>query len=65
MVEIQGKLHHLFRRHQGGCVVMVWDGIINDEIVGLTMIRNVVKINSSNYCDFLNDVLVSWFDEQN
>jgi transposase len=63
-VGIGGKLHHRFRRHQGGGGVMVWAGIINNEIVGPIMVREGVKINSANYCQLLSEALLPWLDEQ-
>lgn len=57
-VGFEGKLHHRFRRHQGGGGVMLWAGIVHDELVGPIMVREGVKINSANYCALLDEVFV-------
>ena len=54
------KLHHCFRRHQGGGGIFLWAGIINGELVGSKMVRDGVKINSSNYCALLGN----WPDDR-
>ena len=41
------------RRQQGGGGVMVWAGIIKDELVGPFRVENGVKMNSQTYCQFL------------
>lgn len=63
-VGFEGKLHYRFRRHQGGGGVMLWAGIVNNEIVGPIMVPEGVKINSANYCTLLDDCLVQWLDDQ-
>lgn len=64
-VGFEGKLHHRFRRQQGGGGVMMWAGIVNNELVGPIMVREGVKINSVNYCALLDECLVPWLDDQN
>ena len=63
-VGFEGKLHHRFQRHQGGGGVMLWAGIVNNELVGPIMVREGVKINSANYCALLDEVLVPWLQNQ-
>ena len=63
-VGFEGKLHHRFHRHQGGGGVMLWAGIVNNEIVGPIMVREGVKINSANYCALLDECLVPWLEDQ-
>lgn len=63
-VGFEGKLHHRFRRHQGGGGVMLWAGIVENEIVGPIMVREGVKINSANYCTLLEECLFPWLEEQ-
>ena len=49
------------RRQQGGGGVMFWAGIVNDELIGPFRVEDGVKINSENYCEFLNDHFLPWF----
>lgn len=63
-VGFESKLHHRFRRHHGGGSVMLWAGIVNNEVLGPILVREWVKINSSNYCALLEEFLVSWLDDQ-
>ena len=63
-VGVGGKIHQSFRRHQGGGGLMLWAGIINDELVGPIKVRDGVKINAASYCDLLDEVLVPWLDNQ-
>lgn len=51
-----------FRRQQGGGGVMVWAGIINDELVGPFRVEDGLKINSNTYCQFLEATLFQqWY----
>ena len=52
------------RRQQGGGGVMFWAGIVNDELIGPFRVEDGVKINSENYCEFLNDHFLPWFKKQ-
>lgn len=38
------------RRQQGGGGVLVWTGIIKDELVGPFWVEDVLKMNSKTYC---------------
>ena len=63
-VGFEGKLHHRFRRHQGGGGVMLWSVNIDNELVGPVMVREGVKINSANYCVLLDECRVPWLHDQ-
>ena len=52
------------RRQQGGGGVMFWAAIVNDELIGPFRVEDGVKINSVNYCEFLNDHFLPWFKKQ-
>ena len=54
-----------FRRQQGGGGVMIWAGIIGSEIVGPFLVPDCVKMNSVNYCKFLEANLLPWLNSQN
>ncbi|CAL9698388.1 unnamed protein product [Knipowitschia caucasica] len=41
------------RRQQGGGGVLVWAGIIKDELVGPFRVEDGLKLNSQTYCQFL------------
>lgn len=52
-------------RQQGGGGVMVWAGIIKDEVVGPFQVPEGVKINSATYCDLLNSTMFKqWFNKK-
>lgn len=52
------------RRQQGGGGVMVWAGIVNNQIVGPFLIPDGVKVTASVYCDFLRDHFLPWHRSQ-
>ena len=52
------------RRQQGGGGLMIWAGIINDELVGPFRIKDGVKMNSETYCNFLNENLMPWMKKK-
>ena len=54
-VGIGAKLHNRFRCHQGGGGVMLWDGIIDNQLIGSVMVPAGVKINSAAYCELLSE----------
>ena len=43
---IGAKLHNRFRRNQGGGGVMLWAGILDNQLIGPVMVLAGVKINS-------------------
>ena len=50
------------RRQQGGGGVLVWAGIIKDELVGPFRVEDGLKINSQTYCQFLEDTFFKqWY----
>uniref|UniRef100_I3JDK3 Calpain catalytic domain-containing protein n=1 Tax=Oreochromis niloticus TaxID=8128 RepID=I3JDK3_ORENI len=50
------------RRQQGGGGVLVWAGIIKDELVGPFRVEDGVKLNSQSYCQFLEDTFFKqWY----
>ena len=46
-----------FMRQQGGGGVMFSAGIIEETLVGPFLVPDGLKMNSANYCNFLNDNL--------
>lgn len=55
--------HTRLRRQQGGGGVMIWAGIIGDELVGPVRVPDGVKITSQAYCQLLDSVLLPWLDD--
>lgn len=53
-----------YRRQQGGGGVMIWAGIIGDEIVGPFLVPDGLKMNSANYCTFLDENFMPWLNSQ-
>lgn len=51
------------RRQQGGGGVMIWAGIIGDELFGPIRVPEGVKLTSHTYCQFLKNVLEPWLEE--
>ena len=51
------------RRQQGGGGVMIWAGIVGDELVGPVRVQEGVKLTSQTYCQFLKSVLEPWLEE--
>lgn len=50
------------RRQQGGGGVLVWAGIIKDELVGPFRVEDGLKLNSQTYCQFLEDTFFKqWY----
>ena len=44
-----------YRRQQRGCGVIIWTGIIGNEIVGSFLVPDGLEMNSANYCTFLDE----------
>lgn len=55
---------HRFRRQQGGGGVMFWAAIVENEIIGPFRVRQGVKLNSKNYCEFLECNFLPWLQAQ-
>ena len=51
------------RRQQGGGGVMIWPGIIGDELIGPVRVPQGVKLTSATYRQFLKNVLEEWLEE--
>ena len=51
------------RRQQGGGGVMLWAGIVGDELVGPFRIQEGVKLTSHTYCLFRTSFLDTWLEE--
>ena len=49
------------RKQQGGGRVMMWVGIIDQPIIRPFNIYKWVKLNSANYCDFMDKNLCAWY----
>lgn len=48
------------KRQQGGGGVMIWAGIIKNELIGPFRVQDGVKMNSQAYCNFLDEHLLPW-----
>ena len=53
------------RRQQGGGGVMIWAGIIGNEVIGPFKVEEGVKLNTVNYCAFLAKNFKPWLQMQN
>ena len=52
------------RRQQGGGGVMIWAGIINNQIVGTFRVPDRVKMCAKSYVDFLQKNFLPWYKKQ-
>ena len=50
---------------QGGGGVMFWAGIHGSTLIGPFLLPEALKLNSANYCQFLNQNFIPWLDLQN
>lgn len=55
--------HQRVRRQQGGGGVMIWAGIVDNEIIGPVKVPEGVKITSATYCEMLKAVLLPWLED--
>ena len=55
--------HTRIRRQQGGIGIMIWAGIINDQVIGPVRVPEGVKFTSVAYCNLLDSVLMKWLDD--
>ena len=53
------------RHQQGVGGVMIWAGIIGNEVIGPFKVEEGVKLNSVNYCAFLAQNFKPWLLAQN
>ena len=51
------------RRQQGVGGVMIWAGIIGDELVGPFRVPDGLKLTAATYCEFLKTALEPWLDD--
>ena len=51
------------RLKQGGGSIMIWAGIINDQIVGPMRVLEGVKLTLVAYCNLLGSVLMEWLED--
>ena len=51
------------RRQQGGGGVIIWAGIIGDELIGPVRAPQGVKLSPTTYYQFLKNVLEPWLEE--
>ena len=51
------------RQQEGGGGVMIWAGIIGDELIGPVCVPQGVKLTSATYCQSLKNVLKEWLEE--
>lgn len=57
------KIGERIRRQQGGGSIMIWAGIVKDEVIGPFLIPDGVKMNAKIYCKFLDDNFFPWLEE--
>ena len=59
------QVPYRLRRQQGGGGILVWAGIIKDQLVGPFRVDDGVKINSQTYCQFLEDTFFKkWYKKK-
>lgn len=49
-----------FKRQQGGGGIMIWAALQQDRLIGPFKVDDGVKMNSQNYCEFLNKNFLPW-----
>ena len=52
-----------YLRHQGGDGVMLWAGIIKDEVIGLIQVPEGVKLKGETYYDLQEKCFFKWWDK--
>ena len=52
------------REVQGVGHVMIWAGVFNQTISGLFKVNEGVKLNSANYCNFIDKTFLEWYKSQ-
>ena len=53
-----------YKRQQGGGGVMIWAGVIGNQVVGPFLVPDGLKMNSANYCSFLEANFLPWMNSQ-
>lgn len=54
-------VHVAKRRQQGGGSVMIRVGIVDQTIISSFKVDEAVKLNSANYCNFMNKTFFAWY----
>ena len=54
-----------YKRQQGGGGMMIWAGIIGDEIVGPFLVLDGLKVNSAHCCLLLEENFMPWLNSRN
>ena len=49
------------RRQQEGSSVMIRTGIANQMIIGPVKVDKEIKLNSANYCNFIDKTFFVWY----
>lgn len=63
-IQAGAKAPTRLRRQQGGGGVMIWAGLLKDEVIGPFRIADGVKMNSQAYCDFLKKNFLPWLKKK-
>ena len=42
----------------------MWAGIVDQTFTGLFQVNEGVKLNSANYCDFMDKIFFAWYKSQ-
>ena len=63
-VQKGSNLRLRYKRQQGGGGIMIWAGIIGNQVVGPFLVPDGLKMNSGNYCSFLEANFLRWMNSQ-
>lgn len=55
-------LKTLVKLQKGSGSIMIWAGIIGNELVGPFRVEDGVKMNSKFYCEFIEQNFFEWLD---
>ena len=58
------KIPVVKRRQQGDSSLMTWAGIVDQNIFESFKINYSVKLDSANYCYFINYIFLAWYNSQ-
>lgn len=59
-----GQKCESIKRQQGGGGIMIWAGIVHNKLVGPFRVPEGVKLNSANYCAFLEENVMPFIARQ-
>ena len=62
--DMQASPPQRVRRQQGGGGVIIWAGIIDDEVVGPFRVKDGVKMTAEMYVSFLKEFLQPWYKKK-